>query len=87
MQCIEFSEAIKKNQSINFDNCNTLGQNRDCGYVYIFGKNVFPCIPLFYYIKWGIRGVFNARICFLDVASLLHFAYPSQINCRNVETI
>ena len=29
-------------------------------------KNVYPCTPLFYYIKVGCKGVFVTRTCFRD---------------------
>ena len=31
-------------------------------------KKVYPCIPQFYYIKVGFKGVYIARTCFLDAS-------------------
>ena len=36
-------------------------------------KKVYPCIPQFYYIKMGLKGVFIARTYYPDEFVLLYF--------------
>ena len=63
----------------NFGIFNISDQNIDRGYTeavltsqtsIVWSKNkrkkVYPCIPKFYYIKVGFKGVFIARTCFPD---------------------
>ena len=51
----------------NFDIFLILAQNIDCGYTLEPPRQkVYPCIPQFYYIKVGYKGVFISRTCFPD---------------------
>ena len=39
-------------------------------------KKIYPCIPQFYYIKVGFKGVLIARTCFPDVKTgIFHSKY------------
>ena len=41
-------------------------------------KKVYPCIPQFYYIKVGFKGVFITRTCFPDATRRIHSTLCSQ---------
>ena len=49
----------------NFDIFLIFAQNINCGYTFLQQK--YSCIPQFYYIQVGFKGVYIARTCFPDV--------------------
>ena len=66
----------------NFDIFLIFAQNIDCGYtlepptIYVLEqkkkeKQVYSCIPQFYYIKVGFKGVYFTRTCFHDDITFL----------------
>ena len=67
----------------NLVNFNMYAQNIDCEAILTsthklcFGakirKKIYPCIPQFYYIKVGLKGVFIARTCFPDVMLIVKY--------------
>ena len=44
-------------------------------------KNIYPCIPQFYYIKVGGKGVKITRTCYHDVAGSSKFALRKWMDC------
>ena len=47
-------------------------------------KKVYPCIPQFYCIKVGFKGVYITRTCFPDVKRRLYITGPELLDLQDL---